>query len=105
MQQATEKYLKAFLAAHDPTLTERSFRHFGHDLAGLLDACVKTNLAFDAYRPHISKLGFDQNVRYHRPSVPPSDAVDIVNLAHEICHLAAVLLLQRDTVQPHKPST
>jgi hypothetical protein len=97
MQQATEKYLKAFLVGADAALTDQQLRkRYGHNIRRLLDGCRHVDGAFDQYDPLIKALEFSAEVRYRPPAITLVDALRTVDIAHAICHLVAVRLLKRN---------
>lgn len=94
-QQATEKYLKAYLLFRDDSVTEKDLKgKYGHKIEELLSACAAISAEFEQVLPDIDRLSFDQGVRYQRPNLTLHDIVDRIDLSHSICNLIASLLIK-----------
>jgi hypothetical protein len=94
-QQGPEKFLKALLVVKDPSLTEQKLKKdFGHRIPDLFEACLHFDTAFEKYRARITMFHYGQEVRYQASSITTQEAVDIIDLAHDLCHTVALHLLQ-----------
>jgi hypothetical protein len=96
-QQAPEKYFKALLVVDNPLLTDGQLRNkFGHNMRVLFDACAKIETGLERHRSSVSKFDYGPEVRYQSSKMTLRQAVDIIDLAHDICHTVALHLLSRD---------
>jgi hypothetical protein len=97
IQQGPEKYLKALLSACDLNLTETDLKkRFGHKLPKLLESCAAVDPRFSEFDGRIGLLDYGPDVRYHRQGKSPSEVVEIVDLAHDLCYTVALHLLERE---------
>ena len=95
-QQATEKYLKAFLVENNEGLDSEGLRKkYGHDISRLVEACALQSADFQQVIPHARGLSYGQEVRYVRPAFSLAEILDMVDLSHAICDLVACLLIWR----------
>lgn len=93
-QQAPEKYLKAMIVVHDRALTEDTLRKkYGHKVPKLAEVCKQIDPAFARFDVDLRRLDYGPDVRYHRQAMRGRDVVQVIDLAHDICHTAAMHLL------------
>ena len=91
--------MKAFIASHNPGLTEDDLRKkYNHHVTKLVDACKAIDPAFAFFENSISRLAFGPDVRYHYQAVSGRDVVEVVDLAHDLCHFVARRILN----PPHR---
>jgi hypothetical protein len=94
-QQGPEKYMKALLTVNDPLMTEDQLRNkFGHKLPTLFGACVQIERGLEPHRHRITMLDYGPRVRYHSSPMMQQEAVDIIDLAHDLCQVVALHLLR-----------
>lgn len=89
-QQATEKHLKAFLAATKPELDDAALRkNFGHGIPKLVSGCAEACTTFRQVIPFAGQLAYSQQVRYKRPDLTVAEVIDTIDLSHFVCALVA----------------
>jgi len=98
VQQAVEKFLKAFLAFHSPGLTEGELKgKYGHKVKTLLQDCAAIDDRFEQFLNQIDLLSYGTEVRYERQRLGKGEVIHRMDLAFAVCHAAAWLLLQEAT--------
>ena len=99
-QQGPEKYFKALLVVTNPVLTDHDLKNkFGHRISALFEACRSIEPKLELYRDQMAILTFGQQVRYQSLRISLQKAVEIIDLAHDLCHTVAMHLLSRHPLE------
>lgn len=96
IQQAAEKYLKAFLIIEQVVQTEDELRKkFGHSVVNLFAACEGRSTDLDQRKPHVDLLNFGPDVRYRKANIDTLGVLNRFNLAYSLCHSVAKWVLNK----------
>lgn len=96
IQQSVEKFFKAYLAFVKPEITAENLRReFGHNLQKLVEECCIYCETFKQVLPHIGLVDISPDMRYKLPKLTLREAIEKVNIAHNICDLIVRVFLNQ----------
>jgi hypothetical protein len=95
-QQSVEKFFKAYLAFIKPEITSEDLRKkFGHNLQKLVkESCIYCE-TFKQVLPHIKLIDISPDMRYKPPKLTLTEAIQKIDIAHNICDLIVSVLLSQ----------
>jgi HEPN domain-containing protein len=95
-QQATEKFLKAFVSLSDAAVTETQLKDsYGHDLRKLLKAAALMAPRVSSVQVHPRLLSAGPDVRYRTQRLSMAEGVAVLDSAWDICHMVTCISLAR----------
>ncbi|MFA5239085.1 MAG: HEPN domain-containing protein [Phycisphaerae bacterium] len=96
IQQAVEKFFKAYLAFAKPEITAEDLRkNFGHNLQKLVKETCIYREAFKQVLPHIELVDISPDMRYKPPKLTLAEAIEKIDIAHKICDLIVRVFLSQ----------
>lgn len=95
MNQAVEKYLKAFLLLCDDSLNPDLVRKkHGHNIEKLLNTAASHNSTFKKILEKGIDFSEGTSVRYQKTEIPPYQQVEKVNAAFHVCYTVGLIILE-----------
>jgi len=95
MNQAVEKYLKAFVVLCDPKMNDSKIRRkYNHRIGDLIDAAAGFNSEFHRLQRVKDKFLEPTSVRYQPQSMPLVARIEKIDSAYSVCHLVTKILLK-----------